>query len=389
MYQYTQSIQTRPKLRKVDIVLSGDIFEQEKHLYTMPRSEPLTFYISSLSAFVDTRERYLTRVLERKAAANTACWVDFTSGSSEIDLSLSHNGTEIRRIKGNMVELLENTAFDLDSIVISASASPEGALKANNILAERRAASVAAYFDSYIRHWKDSVGRNSFSVSVDDGGRERIGRSADNSPSIPFLSRSSGENWSYLGILVDEDTVMTAGDKFSFIRHLETADADEREKGMQTEPWYRYMRENLYPKLRTVRFDFYLHRKGMVKDTVHTTELDTLYMRGVRLLQEREYEKALTILRDYRDYNTAIAYVSMDYNASAMAILHELTRTPQVSYMLALLYARAGDDGKAVENYLRSCREDRSYVFRGNLDPELYVLIQRYGLNKEEDNPIY
>lgn len=389
VYQYTQSIQTRPKLRKVDIVLSGDIFEQEKHLYTMPRSEPLTFYISSLSAFVDTRERYLTRILERKAAANTACWVDFASGSSEIDLSLSHNGTEIRRIKGNMVELLENTAFDLDSIVISASASPEGALKANNILAERRAASVAAYFDSYIRHWKDSVGRNSFSVSVDDGGRERIGRSADNSPSIPFLSRSSGENWSYLGILVDEDTVMTAGDKFSFIRHLETADVDERERGMQAEPWYRYMRENLYPKLRTVRFDFYLHRKGMVKDTVHTTELDTLYMRGVRLLQEREYEKALTILRDYRDYNTAIAYVSMDYNASAMSILHKLPRTPQVSYMLALLYARAGDDGKAVENYLRSCREDRSYVFRGNLDPEIYVLIQRYGLNKEEDNPIY
>lgn len=389
VYQYTQSIQTRPKLRKVDIVLSGDIFEQEKHLYTMPRSEPLTFYISSLSAFVDTRERYMTRVLERKAAANTACWVDFASGSSEIDLSLSHNGTEIRRIKGNMVELLENTAFDLDSIVISASASPEGALKANNILAERRAASVAAYFDSYIRHWKDSVGRNSFSVSVDDGGRERIGRSSDNSPSIPFLSRSSGENWSYLGILVDEDTVMTTGDKFSFIRHLETADADERERGMQAEPWYRYIRENLYPKLRTVRFDFYLHRKGMVKDTVHTTELDTLYMRGVRLLQEREYEKALTILRDYRDYNTAIAYVSMDYNASAMAILHELPRTPQVSYMLALLYARAGDDGKAVENYLRSCREDRSYVFRGNLDPEIYVLIQRYGLNKEEDNPIY
>ena len=389
VYQYTQSIQTRPKLRKVDIVLSGDIFEQEKHLYTMPRSEPLTFYISSLSAFVDTRERYLTRVLERKAAANTACWVDFASGSSEIDLALSHNETEIGRIKGNIVELLENTAFDLDSIVISASASPEGALKANNILAERRAASVAAYFDSYIRHWKDSVGRNSFSVSVDDGGRERIGRSSDNSPSIPFLFRSSGENWSYLGILVDEDTVMTAGDKFSFIRHLETADADERERGMQAEPWYRYMRENLYPKLRTVRFDFYLHRKGMVKDTVHTTELDTFYMRGVRLLQEREYEKALTILRDYRDYNTAIAYVSMDYNASAMAILHELPRTPQVSYMLALLYARAGDDGKAVENYLRSCREDRSYVFRGNLDPEIYVLIQRYGLNKEEDNPIY
>ena len=389
VYQYTQSIQTRPKLRKVDIVLSGDIFEQEKHLYTMPRSEPLTFYISSLSAFVDTRERYLTRVLERKAAANTACWVDFASGSSEIDLALSHNETEIGRIKGNIVELLENTAFDLDSIVISASASPEGALQSNNTLAQKRAASVAAFMDSFICSWRDSVRRNSFSVSVAEDGTEKLVRETGPAQSIPFLSRSSGENWPYLGVLVDEDTVMTSGDKFSYIRHLETADVDERERGMQAEPWYRYMRENLYPKLRTVRFDFYLHRKGMVKDTVHTTELDTLYMRGVELLKEREYEKALTILRDYRDYNTAIAYVSMDYNASAMSILNDLPRSPQVSYMLALLYARAGDDGKAVENYLRSCREDRSYVFRGNLDPEIYVLIQRYGLNKEEDNPIY
>ena len=389
VYQYTQSIQTRPKLRKVDIVLSGDIFEQEKHLYTMPRSEPLTFYISSLSAFVDTRERYLTRVLERKAAANTACWVDFASGSSEIDLALSHNETEIGRIKGNIVELLENTAFDLDSIVISASASPEGALQSNNTLAQKRAASVAAFMDSFICSWRDSVRRNSFSVSVAEDGTEKLVRETGPAQSIPFLSRSSGENWPYLGVLVDEDTVMTSGDKFSYIRHLETADVDERERGMQAEPWYRYMRENLYPKLRTVRFDFYLHRKGMVKDTVHTTELDTLYMRGVELLKEREYEKALAILRDYRDYNTAIAYVSMDYNASAMSILNDLPRSPQVSYMLALLYARAGDDGKAVENYLRSCREDRSYVFRGNLDPEIYVLIQRYGLNKEEDNPIY
>lgn len=385
VYQYTQSIRTRPKLRKVDIVLSGDIFEQERHLYTMPRSEPLTFYISSLSAFVDTRERYLTRVLERKAAANTACYVDFASGSSDIDLSLGHNATEIGRIRGNILELLQNTSFDLDSIVISASASPEGTVKSNGALAERRAASVATYFDDYIRHWRDSVKKNSFSVSVDDSGRESIGHNTSIPTSIPFLSRSSGENWPYLGVLVDEDTVMTSQDKLSFIRHLETADVDERERRMQAEPWYRYMRENLYPRLRTVRFDFFLHRKGMVKDTVHTTELDTTYMRGVRLLQEREYEKALTCLRDYRDYNTAIAYVSLDYNASAMAILQELQRTPQVSYMLALLYARAGDDGKAVENYLRACREDRSYVFRGNLDPEIYVLIQRYGLNKDDE----
>ena len=123
----------------------------------------------------------------------------------------------------------------------------------------------------------------------------------------------------------------------------------------------------------------------MVKDTVRTTVLDTVYMKGVAALRDRDYPKALEYLRDYKDFNTAIAYVSMDYNASAMAILQKLERTPQVNYMLALLYARNEDDQKAVQCYLDACREDRSYVFRGNLDPEIYTLIQRYGLNSNEE----
>ena len=399
VYHYTQTITTRPRLRKVDIVLSGDIFQQEEHLYTMPRTEPLTFYISSLSAFVDGTERYMTKVIERRAEANTACYVDFASGKSDIDMRLGHNEEEMGRIRGNILSLLDNKEYDLDSIVIAASASPEGTTRANGALAERRAASVAGYFDKYIKHYRDSVqheldleARNSFALVIGDDGTERAGRveaqKAD-VPDIKFLSRSNGENWPFLSVLVDEDSTLTTEDKRSYMKYLEIANVDEREKAMQKEGFYRYMRENLYPRLRTVRFDFHLHRKGMIKDTVHTTELDTTYMRGVELLKERDYKAALEYLRDYRDYNTAIAYVSLDYNASAMAILQELPKTPQVNYMLALLYARNDDDQKAVQCYMDACKEDRSYVFRGNLDPEIYILIQRYGLNKEDEEDTF
>ena len=384
VYQYNQSIRTRPRLRKVDVVLSGDIYEQERHLYSMPRSEALTFYISSLSSFVDESEHYLSRVLERRAAANTACYVDFSQGKADIDLSLGNNAQEMGRIRGNILELLQNETFDLDSIVIAASASPEGSESLNYSLSRKRAASVAAYFEDYIRNYRDSVRREGFSLVVGDDGRE----SAETAPEIGFHSRSNGENWTYLSVLVDEDSVLTATDKRSYMKVLETADADEREKQLQETAYYRYLRENLYPRLRTVRFDFYLHRKGMIKDTVHTTELDTLYMKGVRYLKDRDYEKALTCLRDYRDYNTAIAYVSLDYNASALSILKELPASPQVNYMLALVYARNEDDQNAVQCYLDACREDRSFIFRGNLDPEIYVLIQRYGLNRQDDNDL-
>lgn len=384
VYQYTQSIQTRPRLRKVDIVLSGDIFEQENHLYTMPRSEPLTFYISSLSAFVDESERYMTQVLERRAAAHTACYVDFAQGRSEIDLDLGHNREEMGRIRDNIVELMGSSSFEMDSIVIAASASPEGTEKANIALSEKRAASVAAYFDAFVRHFRDSVRRSSFSVTVGADGREHIGH--EEGRKIRFLSRSNGENWNYLSVLVDEDSLLSAADKRAYMQSLEVADADARERFLQGQPYYPYLREKLYPRLRTVRFDFHLHRKGMIKDTVHTTQLDTTYMKGVRYLKDREYKKALTYLREYRDYNTAIAYVSLDYNASALSILQELPRSAPVNYMLALLYARNQDDEKAVQHYMDACRQDRSYVFRGNLDPEIYVLIQRYGLNKEDDS---
>ncbi len=395
VYHYTQRIATRPKLRKVDVVLSGEIFESDHRLYTMARSQPLTFYISSLSSFTDGTERYLTRTIERRAAANTACYVDFRSGKWEVEPALGNNREELSRIRENIVQLLSNPTFELDSIVIGASASPEGAQAANDALAKQRAGSVADYFDRFIRSYRDSVqralneeARNTFTLTVGDDGKETMGRvkarKAD-LPAIPFKSRSAGENWDLLSFLVDSDSTLTASQKMAYTKCLQIKDLDQREKELSQSGFYPRLREVLYPRLRTVRFDFFLHRRGMIKESVQTTELDTTYMKGVAALKDRDYKLALTYLKDYKDFNTAIAYVSLEYNASAMAILQELERTPAVNYMLALVYARNQDDQNAVQCYLDACKQDHSYVFRGNLDPEIYVLIQRYGLNKEED----
>lgn len=387
VYSYVETIRTRPKLRKVDIVLSGDIYKSDLLLYEMSPTPPLTFYISSVSSFVDGTERYLTKTISRRAAANTACYVDFAQGKSDLDINMGNNREEMGRIRDNILQLLQNEKFDLDSIVIAASASPEGSIRANGALAERRAASVAKYYSDYIRHYNDSLRRNAaLTVTVDDSGRERMGREKVETQDIKFLSRSNGENWQMLTVLVDEDSTLTKDNKWSFSKYMETADVDKREQAMQKESYYRYIRENLYPRLRTVKFDFFLHRKGMIVEEMETTELDTTYMKGVQAIRDRDYELAITILRPYQDFNTAVAFVAMDYNASAMAILQNLERTPQVNYMLALLYARNGDDEKAVQCYLNACKQDKSFVFRGNLDPEIYILIQRYGLNKQDDD---
>ena len=381
IYHYTQTIQTRPKLRKVDVILSGDIYESDQRIYTIPRSEPLTFYISSLSTFVDNRERYLTKVIERRVEANTACYIEFTSGSSTVDERMGNNPGEIARIKGNLISLMNNEVFDLDSIIVTSSASPEGSSSFNDRLSRKRSESIGDYFSCWMKHYQDSLDAER-GFEVDELGnvivRERT--------SIPMTGRSNGENWRMLNRLIEKDTVLTAEQKLEYGELQEIKDIDIRERRMQGKPWYKHVRERLYPRLRTVRFDFHLHRKGMVKDTVHTTVLDSVYMDGVQAIRDRDYERALTLLRPYGDYNTAIAYLCMDYNASAMQILERLEKTAQVNYMLAVLYSRRGEEQKAVECYVRSCSQDPTYVHRGNLDPEISVLIKRYGLNAQPED---
>ena len=379
-YEYVQSVRVRPKMRKASIILGGEILQDGQVIYRVPPSEPLTFYISSLSSLTDNRIRYKTKVISRTVQANTACYIEFEQGKADIRENRGNNPAEMGRIKENLVSLVEDKVFDLDSIVITASCSPEGSWESNRKLSVLRSESVSRHYQAFLKRREDSLRRSQgVMLSMDESYR-----AAQKAP-IRFIPHYDAENWDMLDALVEKDSTLARADKDRYGKIRETADPDTREKMLQELSGYRYLRENLYPRLRTVRFDFHLHRKGMVKDTVHTTEVDSTYMLGLEALREREYEKALSLLREYRDYNTAIAYVSLDYNASAMDILKDLEKTPQVNYMLALLYARKGDDQNAVQYYLNACHEDRSYVFRGNLDPEINVLIQRYGLNREEE----
>ena len=387
IYEYVQTINTRPKLSKADIVLSGHIYEQDQMLYRIPRTEPLTFYISSISSFLDPTERYMTTVIERSVEANSVFWVGFEQGRSEVLPSLGNNATEIARIKENLGQILNNDVFDLDSIAVTASTSPEGSVALNDRLSLARAQSVSSYFSDYMRHYKDSVRREAgMFISVGDNYSEgRMTGRKDTAPDVRFISHSNGENWDMLVRRIEADSLMAEREKEAFREKMEIADLDAREAALQSLQSYRHMREDIYPFLRTVQFNFYLHRRGMVKDTVHTTVLDTTYMNGVQAIKDRDYERAVTLLRPYKDYNTAVAYCAMDYNASALDILQNIKRDDRVEYMLAIIFSRQGDDQKAVQHYLNAVKLNRSYIFRGNLDPEISVLIKKYGLNQDEE----
>ena len=378
IYNYVQTISTRPRLRKVDITLSGEIYEAGDKIYDIPESAPLTFYISSVSGLADQTEHYVEKIIERNADASTTSRVDFRLGKSDIDLSLGDNRRELGRIRRVLGSLLENDTFLLDSIIVTASASPDGRESVNWRLSRSRSESISRYLDDQIRVLRDSMDRENGLV-FDEAGR----RIRTNHVRIPFISRYNGENWDRLDFLVDEDDYLTEGDKSRYELLRRVPDLDSRDALLARERFYPYLRDYLYPRLRTVAFDFHLHRKDMVKDTIHTTVLDTTYMRGVRALSNMDYDAALSYLQSYDDYNTAIAYMGLDRNHSALEILSRLKPTASVNYLLAIVYSRLGDEQEAVQHYVLACRQDSSFVHRGNLDPEIAHLIKAYRLNDE------
>ena len=87
-YSYIQTLNVNENIRKAEIRLSGDIYNINSKIYEIPKSSPLTFYISSLSSLIDKKERFITKIIERRATTNTACYIDF--GASGYAVSYTH-----------------------------------------------------------------------------------------------------------------------------------------------------------------------------------------------------------------------------------------------------------------------------------------------------------
>ena len=350
LYRYTHTFRSRPRLKRVTVSLSGKLYEKGECIYDFPFPDDLTFYISSLSGLVDDRPKYRSYVLERNVYDNTKAFIDFHQGRSDVDTLLGDNASELRRVLKCIDDVVARKDLMLDSLVIVASCSPEGSFSSNRRLSAARSESVRKFIGEYVPfEWRDSL-----KVSE-----------------LP-------ENWEQLERLVANDTVMEPVARDRIIDMIgDISDPDVVEKHLVSLPEYRYLREKLYPKLRSVSFDFHLHRIGMQKDTVHTTELDTVYMSGIEAIKELDYKRAVTILRPYDDYNAALAFMSADYNHSALDVLGRLDdKDPKVCYLMAMVLIRLEQYEEAKKYYDLCLAYDPYMRHRANLDPEMYRLVK-------------
>ena len=351
-YYYSQSIKTDETTKRMQITLGGRVEGADNTTYKLPASDTISYSVSSMLSFLDLSPRFKIKIVDKYVVVSDRNFIQYPLGRCDIIDTLGNNSAELEKIKALMREITEQDEFYVDTITLTATSSPEGAFALNNRLSERRAVALKNY----------------------------LGRSVEKLITVKWIA----EDWEVLSELIRRDAQVL--NRAEILKIIESEkDLDSREyliRGRYTKD-YNYIREHLYPQLRGVNFRYNLRRKGMVKDTLHTTELDTLYARGVKLLQQRQYPKALYILNSYNDRNTIIALLSMGHDERALGVLDRQPQNATTHYLRAVVFARLNRREEALDEYEKACKLEPRMEFRANLDPEITKLVNSYiNINK-------
>ncbi len=361
-YHYSQELLTSESSKRISLNVFGEVRDIWGSSVTLPSSDTLTYYVSSMLNFTDTTKRYKKEIVERRVTESSAFRVLFRAGSSYLNRDDQINEAEQKRMRDYLEQIYYKDTYNIDSLTIKAYSSPEGSLPLNIRLANERGSAIFRY----ISHFFDSL--------TPQGGEGRLN----------IIVRGGGEDWESLACVIKSDTIIQ--NREAILECFSIINPDQRElKISRFRDDYRYLKDSIYPTLRRVVLSFNLSRRDMVRDTIHTTIEDTIYTKGVKLLEKRRYREALEILREYRDINSVIASLSLGMVKSASEILNTLPATAQVVYLKAIICSREGDEEGAVRYFLQSKDLNPSMGYRGVLDPEISYLIKRYNLNMEGD----
>lgn len=346
VYRYLQRVGYKRNMNRIKVAFEGVLCSVTKQQYELPKSDTLFYNITSIAQFTSFDPLYIDRVIERRVTKESSAYLNFEVGKYEVIDTLKENKDEIGKVKTLFERIAEEKEFEIDSVIITANCSPEGYYGANSFLAKKRSESVKEYF-------KDNLGRG-----------------------IKLISRYQSEDWATLQNEILKDSLIK--DKAYLIECYKVEDLDKREQIISLSPDYNYLKERIYPLLRRIDIVFALHRKGMIKDTIHTQEPDNNYTRAIEALQERDYNTAAALMKGYRCTNNVIALIGLERNREALDILNAMPENSLVNYLKAIAYTRLGDDALAIVKLDEAVREDDTLAFRVNLDPEINSLAAKY-----------
>jgi len=178
-------------------------------------------------------------------------FIQFPVGKSIIDPDHADNRTELSKIRGNLDLIRNQEAVEITKVIITGYGSPEGRYALNEKLSIERAQAMIDYMkQAYSEYF---------------------------TPYTEFEISSVPEDWEGVAELVDEDGYLTDIEKdkiFEIIDFNDDIDGRDVElRKINDGKTYRYMLDNLYPRLRRVywRIDF------RIDETVLHQLADTTY----------------------------------------------------------------------------------------------------------------
>ena len=147
-YYYVQEVETDDNVKKLQLTVDGFVLAKDGSTYDVPPSDSITYYISSMIQFLDKTPRYRKKIIERKADVHLQSFISYETAKSDIDETLGENEAEIAKILDTYKKLTFSEELVLDSIIMVASASPEGSANLNHNLSKRRVLSLKKYLSN-------------------------------------------------------------------------------------------------------------------------------------------------------------------------------------------------------------------------------------------------
>ena len=353
-YRYIGAIPVGIDDKYLEINVKGKVNAVDLSTFSFPQTDTLAYNILSLSHLADSTLKYQQIVTKRNEVRKVTAYIDYETNSWTVNPKYGNNKREIAKITDMYRSLNNDNVFDLDSVVLITSSSLDGSYEGNAKISRWRAKSIKEYL-------KMTLPNN---ANVDN----------------KCISKFIGEDWNTLLKLVDKRKDLV--NKREIIQMMTTTtdpDFTEKEIKKQYPSDYNIMHEYLYPLLRKTDAEFYIHRKGFVEDKVEQ-QVKNNYEEGLHLLKTRQYEKALTILSAYNDFNTALCYACLEQYGKAYSLLSDLNPTSESELLLAIICYSVGKENVMIKHISRALRLDPEIIDKVKLDDNMIEIIEKYNL---------
>lgn len=357
VYYYKQDYPVRSGMKSLRLTLNTTVDAVDRSRFSQPLSDTLSYFISSLSQLVDASLVTKTTTVHRDVYNLMTIYPKFAAKKAVFNVSFMDNKKETDKVLEAYNTFSDEGKLLMDSVMIRVHTSLDGSYDDNIELSMKRAEALKSYFVKALG-----------GANVD----------------MVFKTRFSGEDWNTLaGMIVKRNDLPNKSEILDMLTNAVNPDQCELDIKKSYPIDFKIISDSIYPKLNRADIIFNMTRPGMTEEITVNTEHRPDYAKALELLQDREYWKALEILSNYPDYNTALCLVCMGYNAKAFELLEQLKQTENTEYLLAILAIRSGNDSQAIEHLSKSCELDPSKLYRIPLDPEVAAFVSKHNLQSQ------